>query len=497
MQDRIPTMPGRVKLTKEGTSSPEYFYMEMADEPAAGNEGTPLDKAHLLTDTTEQLIFGDVEERSVNEALADLGGNRLRFSSSASPSTYTAYPYTSRPWVHLKDYKSFGSSNIAVTKDYIVEISGTNVNVYSRSNPSTLVRTISSGFSTIMSFTFANIYHNVIQLYGSDSNDNHDYSLVDLERGTTGYKRTAGSAYGYVIYVDNDYIYVCQGVTDLYDAFPIRIAQVSRSGYSSSVRKDIGGYSSSDGDHFIAYNNLSFHFVCGYFSKYPSKLIKYNVTANSVTEINLSSSFNMYDSGVILFFDPDTNKLYVSNTDGIYTVNVNSGAVSRVLNTSKYYKGYMGHLDTNLILLVGDGKVGVFNTDTNTETNYWSGSYGNYTTLGPSTKFDRQIKHTIPSNLSFIPTNLPTSGFLYRASNGNLSMRTVFYRSGGYEWRNPFEYNNIGTTEHEGEYYLMSSQYYNGHTATSLSTVTAIVPADQFSDESISYDLWCIKQGLK
>ncbi len=48
MKDRIPTQPGRVKITHaDGTS--EYVTWERADEPT--QEGTPINKATLFTDS--------------------------------------------------------------------------------------------------------------------------------------------------------------------------------------------------------------------------------------------------------------------------------------------------------------------------------------------------------------------------------------------------------------------------------------------------------------
>lgn len=69
MKDRIPTYPGRVKLTPV-TGSPDLFDMEMADEPT--QVGTPLNKATFLTDETEVAIWGDVADRTVDNALQAL-----------------------------------------------------------------------------------------------------------------------------------------------------------------------------------------------------------------------------------------------------------------------------------------------------------------------------------------------------------------------------------------------------------------------------------------
>ena len=67
MKDRIPTKPGRVLLTPEDGSSPFYATLTRADEPT--QEGTPLNKANLLSDETEVSIWEVAQGRTVNDAL--------------------------------------------------------------------------------------------------------------------------------------------------------------------------------------------------------------------------------------------------------------------------------------------------------------------------------------------------------------------------------------------------------------------------------------------
>ena len=55
MTDRVPTKPGRVKLTKED-GTVEYAVLERADEPT--QEGTPINKATLLSDATAAMLGG-------------------------------------------------------------------------------------------------------------------------------------------------------------------------------------------------------------------------------------------------------------------------------------------------------------------------------------------------------------------------------------------------------------------------------------------------------
>ena len=71
MKDRIPTKPGRMKLTDEVTGVVSYVIAEMADEPV--ETGTDINMANLLTDATAALLakFGNTPD-TVNEALASL-----------------------------------------------------------------------------------------------------------------------------------------------------------------------------------------------------------------------------------------------------------------------------------------------------------------------------------------------------------------------------------------------------------------------------------------
>lgn len=65
MKDRIPTYPGRVQLTPVSGAENTYD-MVRADVPV--EEGTPLNKATLLTDSTAALLeLGD--DATVNDVL--------------------------------------------------------------------------------------------------------------------------------------------------------------------------------------------------------------------------------------------------------------------------------------------------------------------------------------------------------------------------------------------------------------------------------------------
>ena len=69
MKDRIPTYPGRIKLTPVAGST-NLYDMERADDPT--QVGTPLDKVTFLTDATAEALGLNTEDPTVNEALAAL-----------------------------------------------------------------------------------------------------------------------------------------------------------------------------------------------------------------------------------------------------------------------------------------------------------------------------------------------------------------------------------------------------------------------------------------
>ena len=68
MKDRVPTYPGRVRLIPVAGQENTYDIVR-ADEPQ--QEGTPLNKATLLDDTTAEKL-GLTGDPTVNEALAGI-----------------------------------------------------------------------------------------------------------------------------------------------------------------------------------------------------------------------------------------------------------------------------------------------------------------------------------------------------------------------------------------------------------------------------------------
>ena len=82
MKDRIPTKPGRVKLTPSGDGE-NYYILERADEPSEA--GTPLNKASLLSDATAALMGLTGADPTVNDALASVGGQFTMVKTGAVP----------------------------------------------------------------------------------------------------------------------------------------------------------------------------------------------------------------------------------------------------------------------------------------------------------------------------------------------------------------------------------------------------------------------------
>ena len=69
MKDRVPTYPGRVKLIPVAGQANTYDIVR-ADEPQ--QEGTPLNKSTLLSDTTKSALGLTQSDPTVNDALAKI-----------------------------------------------------------------------------------------------------------------------------------------------------------------------------------------------------------------------------------------------------------------------------------------------------------------------------------------------------------------------------------------------------------------------------------------
>lgn len=100
MKDRVSNYPGRMKLThSDGTV--EYVTIERADEPV--EEGTPLNKASLLSDDTANMLgFQADDNPTVNDALAKV----MFLSKSYKECDLYMYMMQVHPMLELSPYKN-------------------------------------------------------------------------------------------------------------------------------------------------------------------------------------------------------------------------------------------------------------------------------------------------------------------------------------------------------------------------------------------------------
>lgn len=103
MKDRVSATPGRMLITPENGQPAFYATVELADNPSV--EGTPLNKANLLTDATAAL-FGLGSDAVPDEVLGIMGEQSIRvktlnkqtFSNADGSSTKTVViPLTELP----------------------------------------------------------------------------------------------------------------------------------------------------------------------------------------------------------------------------------------------------------------------------------------------------------------------------------------------------------------------------------------------------------------
>lgn len=89
MQDRLPTYPGRVVITPvEGAAN--TYDMVLADVPT--QEGTPLNKANLLSDSTAALLNLTPQTATPNDALVALAGRIVLGTADLTAGSDSPYP---------------------------------------------------------------------------------------------------------------------------------------------------------------------------------------------------------------------------------------------------------------------------------------------------------------------------------------------------------------------------------------------------------------------
>ena len=86
MQDRVSLYPGRVKLEPVAGQA-NLYDLTRADQPT--QEGTPLNKASLLSDATKTALFGAAADRTVDEAFAGLAAQIKLIMSNTAAITLT------------------------------------------------------------------------------------------------------------------------------------------------------------------------------------------------------------------------------------------------------------------------------------------------------------------------------------------------------------------------------------------------------------------------
>ncbi len=86
MQDRVSLYPGRVKLEPVAGQA-NLYDLTRADQPT--QEGTPLNKASLLSDATETAMFGAAANRTVDEAFSGLAAQIKLIMSNTAAITLT------------------------------------------------------------------------------------------------------------------------------------------------------------------------------------------------------------------------------------------------------------------------------------------------------------------------------------------------------------------------------------------------------------------------
>ena len=94
MQDRVSLYPGRVKLTPVAGQANTYD-LTRADQPT--QEGTPLSKENLLSDSTEVLIFGSAADRTSDGACRGIGAQLKLIQANVANITVTVQAANGTP----------------------------------------------------------------------------------------------------------------------------------------------------------------------------------------------------------------------------------------------------------------------------------------------------------------------------------------------------------------------------------------------------------------
>lgn len=143
MKDRVSSKPGRIALKREGTLTEEYYYMRLADEPSEA--GTPMNKQNILTDDTEDHLFGNHTGRNINQTFDFIANNMLR---SPNGKAYKVIFDTNHPYVTEDDgmQNSDGPSKAMICEagNYLVYRYDAGKQVVFRKSDGAKIRTITA-----------------------------------------------------------------------------------------------------------------------------------------------------------------------------------------------------------------------------------------------------------------------------------------------------------------------------------------------------------------
>jgi hypothetical protein len=127
MRDRAPTKPNRYAVYDDAHNFLRYEYHERADEPT--QLGTALSKANLLSDATENAIWGSTGNRTVDAALSRLKTDGVKIATGSYVGTGTygeanpcSLTFDFVPWlvyVYCSRSRSFFANDIT----YLYELS--------------------------------------------------------------------------------------------------------------------------------------------------------------------------------------------------------------------------------------------------------------------------------------------------------------------------------------------------------------------------------------
>ncbi len=220
MKNRLPTRPGRALVTPEDGSPPFYATITRADEPT--EEGTPLNKATLLTDETAAL-YGLGEDATVNDALMAAHA-RIALSEwrIVGNKTFTAEGQVSKVEIDLDDDISRYRELVIAFRWGESGVSG-GLSDYSILQP--YVRAVNGSTQILTQFGQSTKYKNgffttaIMPILKKGNN-----TIIGTEHGT---------------YRSNSYVYATTKPPSLYLSGEIRVAGVSFDGSGSFTNAEI------------------------------------------------------------------------------------------------------------------------------------------------------------------------------------------------------------------------------------------------------------------